>query len=323
MASWVRNGVSTMALTCGLMLIAGASGASTISATTPTITRDVASAVLQQHLSPAAQRSLLHAATDLALTNYPHRGQGESQCQTYGQCVYGDRSSSTTVALFGDSHAAMWLPALDPAAKELHLRLVVTWLGACPTAAVAPIEPAFGNPAFCNGFRKHADAEIIKGHPQFLILAEKTAHIPNGIPAHPWYSPTEITNGLITTIHTFQRAGITVGVLEDTPLFPKPVPTCLSQHSMAIRSCSVNFNDYISTGPRSAERTAAVATGAAYLSTHQWLCTSTCPAVINNIVAYTDEDHISYSYAATLHAPLAIELKRAMSRLRSAERVTH
>ncbi len=303
----------TVVLVAALLGLPATSGASTIGSTTPAVAHAVAIASRQNQLTGAEQASLQHAANDLALTNYPHRGLGASQCQTYGECVYGDRSSKTTVALFGDSHAVMWLPALDPSAKELHLRLVVTWLGACPTADIDPVQPAFGNPAYCVGFRKHADAQIIKSHPAFILLAEKTSQIPNGNAVFPWFPPSAIRNGLITTIHEFQRAGIAVGVLQDTPLFPKPVPSCLSQYPHAVSRCSVSANNAASTALRGAERVAAQITGAAYLTTNQWLCTAVCPPVINHIVAYADSDHISFTYAASLQVPMTAELRSALA----------
>ena len=312
-----RTGIAGV-LASALLGLSSASGAATVSVTTPTIARAVASAVRQNHLTSAAQASLQRAASDLALTNYPRRGLGASPCQTYGMCVYGDHSAKTTVALFGDSHAAMWLPALDPAAKKLHLRLVLTWLGACPTADVDPVQPAFGNPAYCNGFRKHADAQIIKGHPAMILLAEKTSQIPTGNAAYPWFPPSSLRKGLTSTIRMFQHAGIAVGILEDTPLFPRPVPACLSQHPHAITRCSVAFNDPLATALRGAEQSAAHASGVVYLATHQWLCTTVCPSVINQIVAYADSDHVSFTYAASLQAPFTVELKGALATTRTA-----
>ena len=38
-------------------------------------------------------------------------------------CVFGDTAGTQTVALFGDSHAAQWFPALDDIAKRNHWRL--------------------------------------------------------------------------------------------------------------------------------------------------------------------------------------------------------
>ncbi|MET7425273.1 SGNH hydrolase domain-containing protein [Dactylosporangium sp. NPDC005555] len=40
-------------------------------------------------------------------------------------CVFGDPSSKTVVALFGDSHAAQWFPAMRRLAEERRWRLVV------------------------------------------------------------------------------------------------------------------------------------------------------------------------------------------------------
>src|SRR5205807_6026181 len=39
------------------------------------------------------------------------------------ECASGDPSSTTRVALVGDSHAVMWQPALEPLAQQRHWRL--------------------------------------------------------------------------------------------------------------------------------------------------------------------------------------------------------
>jgi hypothetical protein len=41
-----------------------------------------------------------------------------------GDCTYGDRSSKTTIVLYGDSHAAQWFPALEKLANENGFQLV-------------------------------------------------------------------------------------------------------------------------------------------------------------------------------------------------------
>ena len=51
-------------------------------------------------------------------------------------CVYGDTTSTTTVVLFGDSHAAYWFPALDLISQEQHWRLVDLTKDGCPVAEV-------------------------------------------------------------------------------------------------------------------------------------------------------------------------------------------
>jgi len=49
-------------------------------------------------------------------------------------CVYGDTTSSTTVVLFGDSHAAYWFPAVDEISLQQHWRLVDLTKDGCPAA---------------------------------------------------------------------------------------------------------------------------------------------------------------------------------------------
>ena len=48
------------------------------------------------------------------------------------ECVTGDTSSATTVALLGDSHATMWAPAFKQVAEQRHWRLETLTKGACP-----------------------------------------------------------------------------------------------------------------------------------------------------------------------------------------------
>ena len=48
------------------------------------------------------------------------------------ECATGDTASTTTVALVGDSHAAMWNPAFQQIATQRHWRLEMLAKAACP-----------------------------------------------------------------------------------------------------------------------------------------------------------------------------------------------
>ena len=41
------------------------------------------------------------------------------------QCVYGDHNGAVTIVLFGDSHAAQWMPAINQVAIENSWKLIV------------------------------------------------------------------------------------------------------------------------------------------------------------------------------------------------------
>ena len=48
------------------------------------------------------------------------------------ECATGDTASATTVALVGDSHAAMWNPAFQQIATQRHWRLEILAKAGCP-----------------------------------------------------------------------------------------------------------------------------------------------------------------------------------------------
>ena len=49
-------------------------------------------------------------------------------------CTYGDTSADRTMVLYGDSHAAMWFPALEQIATQQHWKLVDLTKNACSVA---------------------------------------------------------------------------------------------------------------------------------------------------------------------------------------------
>jgi len=90
-------------------------------------------------------------------------------------CVYGDKTSHTSVVLFGDSHAAAWFPAVNTISKRQHWRLVVLTKSGCPAAAVNVIRHGrvFTN---CPIWRNMAEDEIAALHPALVIAAYFSVH---------------------------------------------------------------------------------------------------------------------------------------------------
>ena len=60
------------------------------------------------------------------------------------ECASGDTASATTVALVGDSHAAMWNPALEPVAEQRHWRLETLGKVTCPLMDLPITSPYLG-----------------------------------------------------------------------------------------------------------------------------------------------------------------------------------
>ena len=91
---------------------------------------------------------------------------------TIPDCVYGDPSSSTTVVLFGDSHAGQWFPALERLATERGWRLVSLTKSACTPAQLTVWNTTFKR-AYdeCNQWREAVFTRLRAERPALVIVA--------------------------------------------------------------------------------------------------------------------------------------------------------
>ena len=86
-------------------------------------------------------------------------------------CVSGDAGAPTTVALVGDSHAAMWQPALEPIARDRHWRLETMSKVLCPLMDLPINSPYLGRKfTECEQWRGDVLARLEKERPQLIVL---------------------------------------------------------------------------------------------------------------------------------------------------------
>ena len=87
-------------------------------------------------------------------------------------CVYGDPDGRTTVALFGDSHAAQWLPGLIAAARWHDWRIVSLTRSGCPSADVITYNHAIDAlDVPCARYREQALAWIRSHRPDIVLIS--------------------------------------------------------------------------------------------------------------------------------------------------------
>ena len=85
------------------------------------------------------------------------------------QCVYGDPTGAVTIVLFGDSHAAQWMPAIDVVARQKGWRLIVHTKKACPSAEIPTIKDP--DHADCAVWREAVIALIADLHPDLVVMS--------------------------------------------------------------------------------------------------------------------------------------------------------
>jgi peptidoglycan/LPS O-acetylase OafA/YrhL len=215
-------------------------------------------------------------------------------------CVFGDLKGAHTIALYGDSHAAMWFDVLDRIAASAHWRLLDLAKGGCPTLDL-PFEnpvgfgPPGGDYAACDGWHAFALTRMRVVRPDVVVITQDVELGPGGVPhsAARWKSAT------VDTIRGLPVRSGRVIVLGDIPQEPQAGPECLSLHPNDVRACSGSNSPYIASHS-AAERQAAASTGARYIDTFPWFCSTVCTDVVGHYRPYWDGYHVTASYSVAL-----------------------
>ena len=221
-------------------------------------------------------------------------------------CEYGDKTATRTVVLFGDSHAEMWLAAVNPGLVKAHYRLYLLYRAGCPVANITyygTYTNANSYDTGCASWRTRTIAAIKKMAPKLVLLAERTAGTYYG--PSQLVTATKLTPALEVTIKALKSTKTKVAIIGDIPIVENNVspPACLSLNPANIQNCTipqVNPQQKWRSWP-DAEHAAAKATGITFIDTGPWLCTAgKCSMVIGNMPSYFDPSHISATYSAYL-----------------------
>lgn len=227
-------------------------------------------------------------------------------------CLFGDPNGSSSIVLWGDSHATMWFPAIDSYANAVHARLYVWTKATCPPVELPMFSPVLGREfSECDEWRDSIISQIQELHPALVVF---------GI-APGYDSAYQITQdgpqwlaGLTSAIHQVRQSGARVAVIGPVPGPPEPIPDCLSANLDDVTACNISpGGPHAAPGPvgidvagMQAEQSTVTAAGGAFIDVEPWFCTeSTCPVIVDNLLVFRDVSHITATYANFL-APLMV-----------------
>jgi peptidoglycan/LPS O-acetylase OafA/YrhL len=265
------------------------------------------------------QRAFTTAASDVA-DPYRDGCVNDQSDDRVRVCVYGALGGDRTIALFGDSHAAQWFPALDAMARHHHWSLIVIAKTRCATAAVPVYMPETGAEfEACERWRAAAIDSLRQRRPAFVVLSNALVYVrgPRFVTELPAVSPNAWTAGMITTLKTFTASRIPSVVIQDTPLLAANVPICLARSGWLghyTNSCATDRAIAIDLRVAAAEeRAVAAVPGNHLVDLTDSLCgQAVCPPIVGGIVAYSDNEHITASMARSL----APTLEKALAELK-------
>ncbi len=229
-----------------------------------------------------------------------------------GACAYGDTTSSMTVVLFGDSHAAQWQPTLERLAIENGWRLVSLTKALCG-AVDHPVwngQLKRGYPE-CDAWRVAALARIAAEDPVLVVVVNsKFAKFDlGGREATAEETLAGWDAALASTLRAVDAASGAVVLIGDTPQSGVDPPVCLSAHLDDARACATARAEAIDADRMTADRLAAETAGVGFLDPTAWVCPSDpCPVVVGNLLVYHDAGHMTRTYSTALAPYLAAAL---------------
>jgi peptidoglycan/LPS O-acetylase OafA/YrhL len=228
------------------------------------------------------------------------------------ECVSGDPDSPTTVALVGDSHAAMWNPAFKPLAEQRHWRLETLAKVTCPLQNLPITSPYLGREfTECEQWRGQILSRLQDEHPRLIILSMSRRYGADfGFTS---YDPAWISS-LTGLVAQLRSTGATVLVLGPIPDPHSTAPTCLSAHLDDATACSQPRQVAVNDAGIAAEKAATVAGGGQYADLADLFCTAdTCPMIVGNNLLFRDDNHVTIEYAQTLEPVLGALADRALN----------
>lgn len=202
-----------------------------------------------------------------------HVNNGET---VSGECTYGPKSS-TKIVLFGDSHAAQWMPVLEDLAYKKNFTLVSLTKSACPGPAVLKVESGNYKNADCAQWRKNSIARIQAMKPLAVIVSGmQHFEVPSGYSSRgEWWR-----DGQAKTFAALQGSSDHLIYMADTPHPLRDIPSCIA--AGRLDKCNTTEPSVAFFSP-----------GWQQINPTSWFCAQTCPAVIDGVVVYRDASHIS------------------------------
>ena len=265
------------------------------------------------------QPALWAASGDLPLSYRDGCHTQTEQAPSTEPCVYGNLASQETIALFGDSHALSWFPAVEQMAIDRGWKLLSLTMSAC-TPADMPVWNANFNrvSAACANWRSLAVARLVAAHPAiilvtgtrgFAVVDSSGKLLAGDARTRAWDA------GMHRTLAKLVPAAGEVIMIADTPLSLVDPPVCLSQHPSSVLACATPVKDAINAAWLAEEQRVANLEGVGFIDPTRLVCPSSpCPVVLGNLLVYRDSGHLTATFAAALtdklYAAVVADLKK-------------
>jgi len=305
----LRSGVATVTVLAVLL------GAGPAVAMIPLSTNRAVSATVaapRPHATPFVPSNVTPALADATADTGELYSDGCQQGMAHSEvlsCSFGDPNAQTVIALFGDSHAGRWFPALKDAAARLGARLETFTKSRCRSVDTEAAWSDTQN-AGCTQWRTDVLARLRAQPPTVIVLAN---HLGPTVGRGFETEKADWERGFTRSIDQLPSSSRVI-TLADTPEFASSPVLCLSAHLGDAERCAVPRAQAFNRAIAAADVAVSERLGTGHIDLTDFFCDARdCPPIIGRTLVYSDEHHMTASYSALLGRPLAEALRRQLT----------
>ena len=213
-------------------------------------------------------------------------------------CTMGQTQAPTrTIALYGNSHAGHWLPALEELARRHRWRIDTFVIGVCQPSlhdqrlpgAMAGMTPERVRDR-CREVQDEALGQLSSGRYDTVVMSTMDR-----------FSDPAI---FLDTFTRITSAGTRIMVIRDTPApmdqqnWP---PDCIARNLANPAACQGSPQAWVGRDALAEATQLAASAEIALVGVNHLLCTDTvCPPVLGGVIVYADYNHLTATMARTL-----------------------
>jgi len=230
------------------------------------------------------------------------------------ECVFGT-PGGTRVALIGDSHAHVWLPAFFDIAETEKWEVHLFAKGGCSFSHASRIGREEDAAANCAGWNESLDALLAEQEPYEVVFTSQRAEINTKIGStEPEASRKNAIAGFAAAWKPLiARGSVVVGIHGVPDTFPQ-FKSCVIENPDTLSACA----NAESRATRHVDYLAAAADkvrGAYSVDLTRYFCADDhCPAVVGGVLVYRDNDHPTRTFIRTLAPYLLADYEAAIAR---------
>jgi hypothetical protein len=223
-------------------------------------------------------------------------------------CVFGDPEGSRTMVLVGDSHAQMWFPALNAIAKANHWRLVPLVKFSCRFFDLPMFSEILQRPfAECETWKAAVLKRLNELNPDLTVVS-----VAHGMTVLAAAHDSPVVQGEALARYLARFPG-EKAVIVDVPGSAYDVPACLARNRSDVTECATPRRLAANARHALLEETATEISGATLVDMTDRICTpEVCPAVIDRMITYRDNQHLTATFARSLAPVLQARLQHLM-----------